>query len=254
VALGSIHSFGHFAIPGFPGQREVRVYVPAAAGKGERCPVIYLFDGQNVFGDEGSFVGGWRAHLAMDRRQRNGRRTAFIVGIAHGHEHRIGELSPFDSPRFGPGRADATLDWLIGSLKPEIDRRLPTLADRTETTIGGSSMGGLAALYALFRNPEVFGRALVMSPSLWFGGGAIFGFVRTHPFWQSARLYLDSGEREGRQAEQAERLANHLRSRGLEDKRHLYWRRDRRGGHNEVSWRRRLPAALQFVLGAKRAR
>jgi hypothetical protein len=30
-------------------------------------PTLYLFDGQNVFGDEGSFAGGWHTHAAVDR-------------------------------------------------------------------------------------------------------------------------------------------------------------------------------------------
>lgn len=233
--------------PGGRGSRTVRVYVPPRT-KDRRFPVLYLFDGQNVFEDAGSFAGGWRAHELMDRRARGKRRAAIVVGLFHGGQERIPELSPFDSPRFGPGRAEATLDWLAGTVKPHIDATLPTLPGRLDTLVGGSSMGGLASLFAVFRRPQVFGRALVMSPALWYAHGAIHDLVRASPFWASCRMYLDAGAREGGLARDATRLADHLRRRGLRDRTHLYFRIDRRGAHDEAAWRRRLPGAVQFLL------
>ncbi len=244
--MSEIHTLS-LPAPGGDGRRTVRVYVPPRT-RNERFPVLYLWDGQNVFEDDGSFAGGWRVHELMDRRARGKRRAAIVVGMFHGGEERIAELAPFDSSRFGQGRADATLDWLTGTVKPHIDATLPTLPDRLDTLVGGSSMGGLTSLYAVFRQPQVFGRALVMSPSLWFAGGAIHEVVRSSPFWASGRLYLDAGAREGRLAREATRLAEHLRHRGLRDRTHLYFRIDRRGAHNEAAWRRRLPGAVQFLL------
>lgn len=42
-------------------------------------------------------------------------------------------------------------------------------------------MGGLAALYAHFRRPDVLGAALCMSPSLRFAERRIFDFVAAQP-------------------------------------------------------------------------
>jgi hypothetical protein len=39
-------------------------------------------------------------------------------------------------------------------------------------------MGGLVSVYAFFRHPSVFGRAGVMSPSVWFGQGAVLDFIQ----------------------------------------------------------------------------
>ncbi len=48
------------------------------------------------------------------------------------------------------GKGDAYLDWLVGAVKPLIDRSFPTRAEREATGIIGSSMGGLiSALRAL---------------------------------------------------------------------------------------------------------
>src|SRR5262249_32890000 len=75
-------------------------------------------------------------------------------------------------------------------------RTFNTRRDRDATTILGSSMGGLVSLYAFFRYPSIFGRAGVMSPSLWFGQGAILDFVREARAPQG-RIYVDAGTAEG---------------------------------------------------------
>jgi hypothetical protein len=62
------------------------------------------------------------------------------------------------------------------------------------------------------------------------------------------RIYLDMGAREdkGRQLPIAAAMAEHLTSRGWNADT-LLWRPDAKGGHNEASWRRRLPKALRFL-------
>src|SRR5688572_10441497 len=61
---GTFRTFGPFDVPDFP-SRVVRVFVPSGIRKNQRRPVLYMFDGQNVFGDEGSFAGGWHADQAV---------------------------------------------------------------------------------------------------------------------------------------------------------------------------------------------
>jgi hypothetical protein len=57
---------GLLSLPAFtpPGghARPVRAFVPP--GPPQRRPLLLLFDGQNVFDDEGSHAGGWYAHEA----------------------------------------------------------------------------------------------------------------------------------------------------------------------------------------------
>lgn len=50
-------------------------------------------------------------------------------------------------------------------LKPFIDRNYRTRADAASTAIGGASHGGLVSLYLALEHPDVFGQALVLSPS-----------------------------------------------------------------------------------------
>src|SRR5262249_41743785 len=115
--------------------------------------------------------------------------------------------------------------------------------------IGGSSMGGLAAFWSHFHHPEAFGGALVMSPSFWVADRAIFADVAARPMPALSRLYLDAGAKEdkGRVAAAVGIMAGFLADCGS-DSAHLLCRIDARGTHSETCWRRRLPAALRFMV------
>src|SRR6185436_12475563 len=158
-------------------------------------PVVYLQDGQNLSDPATAFAGTWELEAAIDRLAWRGIEAIF-VGVHHAGRHRLAEYSPFPDARHGGGAADDYLEFVVETLKPRIDRMFNTRFDRDSTTILGSSMGGLVSLYAYFRYPSIFGRAGVMSPSIWFGGGAVLDFIeeaRTPP----GRLYLDVGTQEG---------------------------------------------------------
>ena len=213
--------------------RRVRVHVPAAAVF--PAPVLVLFDGQNVFGDAGSYAGGWHADVAADQLASTVRRP-IVVGVDHGGIGRITELWQ---------ELDPFLAFVKGEVLPAVRARWET---EPLTGIGGSSMGGLAAFAAHLRDPGTWSRALVMSPSLWVGRGAVFRELDRSPVPSPSRIYLDVGRREGgAMPGLAERLARTLRLRGYGPL-DLLWRPDARGTHQERHWRRRLPKALWFLF------
>lgn len=244
-----MHILGPFEVlPGVAPKRHVRVYVPRRARPSER-PLLLMFDGQNVFDDAPSFAGGWHAHRAVERLAKSVS-PPVIVGVDHGHEHRISELSPFD---FGKvrGSLEPLLSWLVGWLLPRLRQEHRLSSDRSRVVVGGSSLGGLAALYAALRHPSVFGGALAMSPSLWVAGGAFLRWAPDHARGARSRIYLDAGAREagGRMLALAEQTAGLLRASGVSD---LKFRADPRGQHRESDWRRRLLPALRFHFGKSR--
>lgn len=211
--------------------------------------MLVLFDGQNVFDDEGSFAGGWRAHHAVDRYAARRANPPVIVAIDHGHAARIHELSPFRHGERGGGAEDF-VGWIARELMASVRAELHLSPEPRGTIIGGSSLGGLAALYAHYRFPEVFGGALSMSPSLWFGRDEVFEFVSRQGVPWTSKVYLDAGAREGggQMLAVTSRMAQHLTERGYARDR-LRFKADRRGAHNEAAWRRRLPGALRFLYG-----
>jgi hypothetical protein len=131
-------------------------------------------------------------------------------------------------------------------------------------------MGGLVSLYAYFRYPWVFGLAGAMSPSLWFGQGAMMDFVEAGRT-PAGRIYLDTGTHEGAGTlRDARRLGRLLVKKGFKRDRRARWTRpayggpnrrglaagtarlryleDAHGRHSEACWARRLEGALGFLL------
>jgi predicted alpha/beta superfamily hydrolase len=241
-----IHLLGPFKIPWLKAPRIVRVYAPPPTGAPP--PVLFMFDGQNIFDDAPSFAGGWHLHTAAHDLAVRGHAAPVIVGIDHGGVHRIRELSPFHGKR--RGQAAHLVRWIARDLAPKIHREFGTRRDPAGTAVGGSSMGGLAALYAHFHRPDVFGAALCMSPALWIARGKIFPFVAAEPRPWTSRIYVDAGAREGLYAH-AGQLVQHLRARGYAEP-DLRWVPDPVGRHREPDWRRRAPGALEFLYAARR--
>jgi predicted alpha/beta superfamily hydrolase len=230
------------------GPRRLRVFVPGHDDAAVR-PLLLLLDGQNVFGDEGSFAGGWHAHAAAASVVRRRDATAPVVAaLDHGGERRFAEMSAWPVQGHA-GEAGAFFAWVATAVLARLREEAGVVLAPERVFIGGSSMGGLGALYAHFAEPQAFGGALCMSPSFWVGDGAVLDWVAGRQAPPTSRIYLDCGVREGRGrvAVLAQRMAEHLAARGWGPER-LRWRLDPKGAHNERSWRRRLPAALRFLV------
>ena len=131
--------------------RSAYVYVPQCCQENRRlrCPVLYMFDGHNVFVDsESTFGKSWGMEEFLDFHDF----PLIVAGVACSHDPdpqkgRLSEYAPFDydDPVYGfiPGRGKLTMDWMTKVFKPMVDRRFPTIPSRKHTFIGGSSMGGL---------------------------------------------------------------------------------------------------------------
>jgi enterochelin esterase-like enzyme len=243
---GEVSLLGPFAVPGLA-SRLIRVYLPRGYDAAKPNSVLYLFDGQNDFGDAPSFAGGWHVHDAVEGLAKSKRPVPVVAGIDHGGAERIAELSPFAIEEEA-GKLEILLDWVTGHLMPALTAELSLIPGPPGAVIGGSSMGGLAAFWSHFRHPEAFGGALVMSPSFWVANQAIFADVAARPTPRVSRLYLDAGAKEdkGRVVDAVAAMAEHLERRGYDSDR-LMWRADARGTHSEACWRRRLPRALRFL-------
>lgn len=254
MVRGHLHLTRAYSIPGLTGTRACTVYLPPGYFEHpeRRYPVAYFFDGQNMFGDHGSYSGGWRLHQILDERATKGKAVPIVVAIHHGGSHRIEDLSPWGIGRGRRGRADALLNWVTHELAGFVNADLRVLPGAHNTLIGGSSLGGLAALYAFFKHPQFFGHVLAMSPSLWVHRQGILQLAAHAPVWPHSRVYLDAGGREmgGACMRDTAHLAALLSARGLSGQ--LMWRPDKRGSHNERNWRRRLPKALRYLYDGTR--
>ncbi len=241
--LEGVHS------PELGNQRDVLVYVPPSYPRGDRSyPVLYMQDGQNLFDPSTSFAGEWGVGRAMNSAARRGM-EAIVVGVPNMGAERLNEYSPYpDAEAGGGGKGEAYAAFLARTLKPIVDQRFRTQSGRDQTVIAGSSMGGLISLVTLLRQPDTFGAAGVLSPSLWFAGGAIFSEVERSPHGP-ARIYLDIGVQEGPQhVANARRMRDLLLSKGYRLGVDLRWLESRCGRHDERSWGRRFARALPWLL------
>ena len=245
--------------------RDILIYLPPGYQSTRLpYPVVYMHDGQNLFDVTTSYSGEWFVDETLEQLSHAGL-EAIVVGIPNTGDERMNEYGPFVNVLGQGGRGEAYLSFIIETLKPLIDSRFRTLADREHTTIMGSSMGGLISLYAGFRYPEVFSRIGAMSPSLWFAGGAIFSYIQDMPFVES-RIYLDIGTLEGgsssvnkllrnsskrRNSGNAFRMQQLLIAKGYRLDYDLMFVEEEGGIHHESSWARRLPDALRFLLQAE---
>ncbi|MFN7967297.1 MAG: alpha/beta hydrolase-fold protein [Acidobacteriota bacterium] len=246
VPKGTLHQLGALHIP-HVGDRICRVFVPGSGNDRKPRPVLVMWDGQNVFDDEGSYAGGWHVHRAVSTRARRGDRAPVVVAIDNGGMQRGRELSPWHRAGSLTG---PLLDWIEAKLLPRIASDFGASIAARDVAIGGSSLGGLNALYAYLTRPHTFGAAIAMSPSLWASGERMFHLAAHSHHSGGSRLYIDCGGKEGggSMALHAEKIVHMLHGRGWNGH-HLMWRFVKSGKHHEKYWRARMPKALKFLYG-----
>lgn len=240
----------HEAFPStFVTPRDVFVYLPPGYEKdaAKRYPVLYMQDGQNVF--DGTSAGAeWQMDETAERLIRAGELPpVIIVGIANTPQ-RMAEYTP-------PGNAstettgDIYARFLIQELKPFIDRTYHTRPEAASTGIGGSSLGGLIALYIGLNHPEVTGHILALSPSAWWNDEQIIAMVRALDRKPTVRLYTDIGTGEGtRMLDVTRRLYDALHEKGWTDGVDLLYVEDPDALHTDAAWAARVEPALRFML------
>lgn len=97
----------------------------------------------------------------------------------------------------GGGGSKAFLAFLKDELVPMLETRYR--ADGTRRGLGGHSLGGLFATYALLHEPAFFTRYWIGSPSLWWDKQVAFSWVataKTGSMQPRGRAYLTVGAKE----------------------------------------------------------
>ena len=145
--------------------KKIWIYLPKNyASSNKKFSVLYMHDAQNIFDAKTSYAGEWNVDEKLDSLQA----PLIVIGIEHGNDKRMEELTPFKNEKYGGGKADDYLDFIVQTLKPYVDKNYKTKTDKKHTLIMGSSIGGLNSFYAVLKYPKVFGKAGVFSPSFWF--------------------------------------------------------------------------------------
>ena len=143
--------------------RNLHIYLPNNYDHSEeRYPVMYFFDGHNLFRDSDATYGKcWGLEGFLDGWQKK----MIVIGMECGHEgrERLDEYCPYDvrGGNMGQihGMGKETMDWIVREVKPWVDGNFRTYPFREATGIAGSSMGGLMAIYGAARYNAYFSKA-----------------------------------------------------------------------------------------------
>jgi len=159
---------------------------------------MYFFDGHNLFDDADATYGkSWGMRDFLLRWDK----PMIIVGMecGHGPDERLSEYTPYRArygmfSRFEP-QGEATMRWIVQDVKPMIDREFRTWAHREATGIGGSSMGGLMALYGLVRFNDTFSKGACISSALGFCQPQVMREMNSVYIHPDTRAFLSWGTR-----------------------------------------------------------
>ena len=150
--------------------RTLHIYLPNDYDSSdEKYPVMYFFDGHNLFRDSDATYGKcWGLETFLDQWPKK----MIVVGMECGHEgrERLDEYCPYDSHGgfLGEihGMGEKTMDWIVNEVKPWVDASFRTWPCRAATGIAGSSMGGLMAIYGVGKYNKWFSKAACLSSAI----------------------------------------------------------------------------------------
>ena len=234
-----------FFIPQLNRKRRVSIYLPSDYATGhKKYPVMYLQDGQNIFDEFTAFSGEWAVDECLDSLIKKGTPPCLVVAIDNGPE-RMTEYNPFEYEQFGKGEGDQYVDFLVNTLKPVIDRQYRTMPSQGNTTIVGSSMGGLIAYYAALKYPQIFGNAGIFSPSF-LAADKIKEQTTAKGNKLTGKLFFYIGEKEGdSDVQEVEKVVNIL---GEKSSAMIYYAVDPDSNHNEQAWRKWFGSFYKWIM------
>lgn len=181
------------------------VQEPDAARFPGPWPVLLFLDGDD------QFTAGVAAYRELTAE--GGVPPLLLVGIGYGASY--GQVANRRGRDYTPthhgdepssGGAPAFLDFLTGTLWPELARRY-SVSPKVRG-IGGHSLGSLFVLSALFQPRPFFTHHLASAPSIWWDNRSVLrqaSGLRTRQRTLPARLFLSAGEEDS--ASMAEDLA-----------------------------------------------
>ena len=161
----------------------IQIYKPHIAGLRGGLPVVYVLDGNALFG---TF-----ANAVRNRGQAGEIAPAVVVGVASGDgPHRAERTLDFTTydltarekriiKDIEPGAPFGGSERFLKVLQEEIAPRVAQVAavDASKSTLVGWSLGGLFVTHTMLVHPEAFSTYVALSPSLWRSGGAVFGEI-----------------------------------------------------------------------------
>ena len=236
-----------FEIPQLNKTRKIWALLPHDYdNSGESYPVMYLQDAQNLFNEAAEF-GNWEIDkkLAVMSEYKIGK--IIVIAVEHAEEDRIKEYN-VGKTVLGKGQGKKYIRFVTDTLKPFVDQNFRTKPEREFTGIGGSSLGGLISIFSGLRNPEVYGKLMIFSPSLWVVPELKIDSKSED--LEDTKIYLYAGGDESKTMIQHitkfqnDLISNHF----VADKSNITLSINREGKHTETFWSDEFPKAIEWLF------
>ncbi len=230
--------------------RDVAVWLPPdydSSGK-TRYPVLYLQDGQNVFDPATSAFGvEWKVDETCDSLIKAGTIAPLIVVGIYNTQDRSFDYAP------GP-KGEAYMTFVIKQLKPFIDASYATNKDKAQTFVGGSSLGGLISFMLVWQHPDIFSKAICLSPAFKINK---LDYVKNVTSYRGKKklisFYIANGGvgLDAQLQPGVNAMLAALQKRGYEEGNEVKYVNDIRANHSEASWAKVFPDAIAWCMDEK---
>jgi enterochelin esterase family protein len=220
----------------FNDTRDIQVYLPATFRKNRRYPLLIVHDGLD-------FLRYAELKAVLDNLIHNLEIPPMIVAMTQSPD-RLKEYA-------GDDRHAA---FLAEDLLPFMTQHYPLRDEARARGILGASFGGVAALHAAWKYPNLFGNLLLQSGSFAFSDlgrhkrSEVFDPVvkfmnafREDPDWPASKIYMSCGIYESLIYENRS-LVPRLQAQGIEVR-----FEEARDAHNWENWRDRLRTGLSWL-------
>lgn len=236
-----------FEIPQLNKTRKIWALLPHDYDKSsESYPVMYLQDAQNLFNENAKY-GNWEIDkkLAVMSEYKIGK--IIIIAIEHAEEDRIKEYN-VGKTLLGKGQGKKYIRFVTETLKPFVDSNFRTKKEREFTGIGGSSMGGLVSIFSGLRYPEVYGKLMIFSPSLWVVPELKIDSDSTNT--DDTKIYLYAGgDESATMIEHVQSFKDEIiSSEFVKDKNKINLSINIKGKHSETYWSDEFPKAIEWLF------
>ena len=247
--LPQIHLISdEFEMPQLNKKRRVWALLPYDYDSSEEAyPVLYLHDAQNLFNEDAQY-GNWEIDKKLAVMSQYNIGKIIVIAIEHAEEDRIKEYN-VGKTVLGAGQGKKYIRFVTDTLKPYIDSKYRTKTEREHTGIGGSSMGALVSIFSGLLYPEVYGKLMIFSPSLWVIPKMEFNTIDFSEAGDT-RIYLYAGgDESATMIEQVRKFRkNMITSEFVDDKMKIKLSINDEGQHSETYWSDEFPKAIEWLF------
>lgn len=235
--------------------RNIFIYLPLNYDEDlkRKYPVIYMFDGQNLFSDEDAYKGdSWHLLEYLDSNKKN----IIIVGMENGAKNtiRAQEYIPYNCinrhNEIINSKTQKVFEWIINKLKPYINNNYRTQASPECTAIGGASYGGIAALYGAIKYRDHFSMCGALSPTVNIIIDKLLSDIERIEDFKNLQFFFSYGDNEvdmewsKQYILNIKAITNMLTRKGCK----IIFNFIKGGKHDSINWRKIAPKMIEFFF------